>query len=352
MITNERGILVYVNPAWCKTYGYSSEEAVGQTPRLLRSPYQDDQFYSQLWSEILDPQKGFWKGELVNRSKDGKDVTVLLTITPYRETPSSKAKGYMGIAVDLTAQKEMELKILQQDRLASVGQVASSIAHEVGTPLGVIRGRAEFLAMSAEEDSQMRKGLDVIINQIDRISKLIRSFLRASRSPGDIVVMPLNVSEAIDEVVMLIRQSMNKLGIELTTRVPDALLIYASGTHLQQVLLNLVLNAQHAIEKAMEEGQKNHFIKIEAIEQPESVLITIKDSGCGITPDVRQKLFRPFFTTKDIGKGTGLGLAISAQILHEMKGSIDVASPGLNQGSTFSITLPKATRTLIAQEKN
>ena len=114
MLTDRSGRLTYVNPAWVLTYGYSKEEAIGSTPRLLRSSGQSDAFYRAMWGEILNPEIGFWRGEVLNRAKDGHLVPVLLTITPYRESSGAIA-GYMGIAVDLSDQKKMEHQILHQD---------------------------------------------------------------------------------------------------------------------------------------------------------------------------------------------------------------------------------------------
>lgn len=341
MITDKSGVLIYVNPAWIRTYGYSTQEVIGQTPRLLRSRYQTDEFYREMWKTIQNPDIGFWRGELVNQSKDGRLVTVLLTITPYRE--GAEIKGYMGIAVDLTAQKEMELKILQQDRLASVGMVASGLAHEVGTPLGVIRGRAEFMQMEAGVSDSLKKGLSVIIEQIDRISKLIKSFLKASRSPQDLTMAPIDIESLVQDVLILLNQSVRQLGIKVNVSVPQGLFVLADINHLHQVFLNLLINAVHAIERAQETNRDGPYhIDISARDIGSMVEVDLADNGCGISKENIVKLFRPFFTTKDVGKGTGLGLAISAQIMAEMKGQIRMKSEGEGKGATFTITLQKS----------
>ena len=346
MITDTQGLLVYVNPAWVKTYGYKRDEAIGQSPRILRTKYQDQNFYRGLWQQILDPAVGFWRGELVNCAKDGTLVTVLLTITPYRDPrdPGGPVMGYMGIAVDLTSKKEMEMKIIQQDRLASLGLVASGLAHEVGTPLGVVRGRAELLMMQVEGNENLKKGLETIITQIDRVTKLIRSFLRASRSPQDVVTMPVEFEPLLQEVLTLVNQPARRAGITVKLELPDRLHVSADANLLHQVLLNLLINAVHSIEKEIEtSGQhEGHTIKVIGETIGEVVKIRVVDSGSGIAPENLGKLFRPFFTTKDIGKGTGLGLAISAQIVAEMKGHIEAASQGEGKGATFSLILPRA----------
>lgn len=345
MISDTFGRLVFVNAAWTKTYGYSKEEAMGQTPRLLRSQFQSDEFYLEMWNQIKDPKIGFWKGELINRAKDGRHVPVLLTITPYSD-PNDLEKGirgYMGIAVDLTSKKEMEVKIMQQDRLASVGLVASGLAHEIGTPLGVIRGRAEFLLMQAEGNESIQKGLEVIVSQIDRVSKLIKSFLKASRRPDDVVLAPTLISPLAEDVLALVSQHARKYGIEVEVRIPEGEAILADANHLHQVLLNLFVNAVHAIEHEIDLGREsNHRITLFSSRVGSRIELSIQDTGCGMNEQVLNCIFQPFFTTKEVGKGTGLGLAISSQILAEMKGSLRATSPGEGKGSTFVISLPVA----------
>jgi PAS domain S-box-containing protein len=144
MISDPRGILQYVNPAWVRTYGYTQKEAIGNKPSLLHSGLHSKAFYQSMWTEISSQETGHWKGELINRCKNGELIPVLLTITPVKSA-EAKIIGYMGVAVDIRFKKELEAKVAHQDRLASIGLLASGIAHEIGNPLGVIRGRAELL---------------------------------------------------------------------------------------------------------------------------------------------------------------------------------------------------------------
>src|SRR5690606_8065680 len=139
---------------------------------------------------------------------------VLLTITPFRNKDSSEIEGFMGIAVDLTYRRELEAKVAHQDRLASVGMLASGLAHEIGTPLGVIRGRAEFLGMRAE-DPQLKKSLGVITSEIDRISKLIRSLLRVSRSYSDVHIENVSPANVVSEVLALVGQNLREDHVEI-----------------------------------------------------------------------------------------------------------------------------------------
>ena len=316
MLTDRRGRLTYVNPAWTLTYGYSKIEAIGETPRLLRSPGQTDEFYKKMWGTILDPKQGFWRGEVLNKAKDGHLVPVLLTITPYREQ-SGEIVGYMGIAVDLSDQKRMETQILRQDRLASIGMLAGGLAHEIGNPLGVIRGRTELALSRVKDDEIARENLSVVISQIDRISGLIQSLLRVSRVPDHIMLREINLQPIVEEVFTLMSEACRRARIDLRHSHLDQM-ICAEPSHLQQLFLNLIINSMHAIEeqKGKSSEPANHFIEVSAERtEDKKCLISIRDSGCGISAENLQKLFQPFFTTKAAGKGTGLGLARSFQSL-------------------------------------
>ncbi len=346
MLTDPSGRLTYVNPAWILTYGYRKDEALGQTPRLLRSPLQDDNFYKALWQTILDPKIGFWRGEVVNRAKDGHLVPVLLTITPYREA-SGKIAGYMGIAVDLSEHKRMEQQILQQDRLASIGMLAGGLAHEIGNPLGVIRGRTELVMNQLVGNEVAKKNLEAVLGQIDRISGLIQSLLRVSRVPDQILLREIQLFPAVKEVLNLMGESCRKIGIELQSKNLEQI-VFADPAHLQQLFLNIIINSMHAIEEqkiraeslnqTTEKIASPHFIEIMAEGIPNRrCMVSIRDSGCGISKDNIRKLFQPFFTTKAAGKGTGLGLSIVAKLVEEMEAKVFVESDGVGLGATFKI---------------
>ena len=349
MISDRTGRLLYVNKAWTRTYGYSKEEAVGATPRLLRSSHQTDEFYQAMWREILNPSIGYWKGEIVNRAKDGRLVPVLLTITPY--TQDGQILGYMGVAVDLTERRSMERQILRQDRLASIGMLASSLAHEIGNPLGVIRGRAEIMlesmrggapsvdaARSARLLQSATQGLDIIVGQIDRIARLIDSLLKISRVPQEITLREVKIRGPVTEVVTLIAETCRRKGIELIDEVED-LIVFSDSHHLQQILLNLTINAVHAMEEETKRsGRTNHRLTLSSSKRDNGeITIHIADTGCGLSPDVKRRMFEPFYTTKAPGQGTGLGLAIVSRLTDEMQAAINAESDGPGLGTTFHL---------------
>lgn len=358
MISDRTGKLQYVNPAWCATYGYSKIEAIGDTPRLLRSHHQSDEFYRDMWRQILDPTIGVWKGEVVNRAKDGRFVPVFLTITPYKN--GQEIVGYMAIAVDLTERRSMERQILRQDRLASIGMLASSLAHEIGNPLGVIRGRAEIIMnslksgiTSASGIESATLGLETIVGQIDRISLLIESLLKISRVPQEIKLTNVRLAPITQEVEILMGENIRRKGIKLDNRLAQKagtpLSVLADGQHLQQILLNLLINGTHAIEdERKRSGRQDHTLTIDAFESENGfTTLIVQDSGCGISPEVKRRMFEPFFTTKTPGQGTGLGLAIVTRLVEEMQGKISVESDGPGLGAKMLVQLRSSSPTSL-----
>jgi two-component system cell cycle sensor histidine kinase/response regulator CckA len=339
MISDRKGQLVYVNPAWQRIYGYTEEEAMGQTPRLLHSGVHDPVFYRQMWSKISDPGVGFWKGELVNRSKSGVLIPVLLTITPFN-SPDGQPLGYMGIAVDISWRKELEAKAKHQDRLATIGTLVSGLAHEVGTPLGVIRGRAEFLQMQTD-NGVIRRSVEVILGQTDRISKIIQSLLKLSRGSEDQAKLaPVKLAELCEEVLSLLSGPMRAAQVQWQVEVDPSIEVQADATRMEHILLNLIVNAVHAIEKRAEEGgafERKILLKAVPCSSCEPGLwieLQLADTGCGIREENLARVFEPFFTTKEVGQGTGLGLPISLKMMQEMGASLDVTSEW-GVGTTF-----------------
>lgn len=247
---------------------------------------------------------------------------------------STKPYPYEGQSVwltsirDVSQRKQLEAQVITQDRLASIGLLASSLAHEIGTPLGVIRGRAEILQNSASDNPVVVRGTQIITAQIDRVSKLIRSLLNLAR--GDVGGQPVSVSLAtsVAEVAELMAHEFRKL--EIAVRIgPEVsrIQVLANAEALQQILLNLMVNSLHAIETAKKAGRvQGHELRVSAREQAQRVELIVEDTGCGISKSALGQIFKPFYTTKDIGKGTGLGLATCFRMIESWGGTIRVES--------------------------
>jgi signal transduction histidine kinase len=236
-----------------------------------------------------------------------------------------------------------ESEWMMQERLASVGLLASGMAHEIGTPLGVIRGRAEVLLIRNQGSPTLERDLQIIIGQVDRVSKLMKSLLNLARGDGLGTAGAIELRSVVSEVLEVLSNPLREKEIRIINEIPENIWIRAQGEGepFHQILMNLLMNSMQAIDTAIEQGRKQvHSIHLSVREEEDKWALWVSDSGCGISLENQRKLFRPFFTTKGVGRGTGLGLALSLRIVESWKGSIRVESRE-NQGATFIVSVPK-----------
>lgn len=233
----------------------------------------------------------------------------------------------------------LHTELLRAEKLATVGVLAAGMAHEIGTPLGVIRGRAEFVAGKLGEDHPMLDGVKTIVAQSDRVTGLIQGLLDFAH-PRPSSPRPVDVKAAATAAAELVRFSGRARGVAVVVDVEDGLpLIAADPDHLQQVLVNLGMNAVDAC-AARDDGKGNVVVRA-AIDDATHVVIDVEDDGVGIPKDLVHRVFDPFFTTKKRGSGTGLGLTIVARIAQSHGATIDVdSSPG--KGTRFRVSWPVA----------
>ena len=360
-ITDRAGRIIHVNDKFCQISKYSREELIGQNHRLINSGYHSREFFGEIWKTIANGK--IWEGEIRNRAKDGSFYWVNTTIVPFLDA-QGQPDQYVSIRYEITQRKiaeeqlrvyadqlersfeairEREAQVLMQDRLASVGLLASGLAHEIGTPLGVIRGRAEHLALQHPHDPLIAKNSGIIISQIDRVSALIRSLLNLARGDSQAGTSEVKLNPVVVDVTELLGHELKKNRIELQDRISGGppIMVNAEAGALHQVLLNLLVNSMHAIDSAVKKGRtEGHFVRISLRADPQQWAIEITDSGCGISEANKKNLFKPFFTTKDIGVGTGLGLVVSYRIIESWGGTIQVESQE-NVGTTLRVLLNK-----------
>lgn len=248
---------------------------------------------------------------------------------------------YVHIARDITAVKTAEAehqrlkeKAELSSRLAAVGEMAAGIAHEINNPLTGVLGYAELM-LSEDLPPALKEEVQIIADGSKRVAEIVRRLLTFARQTKPLKTS-VSVPELIDNTLELRNYVLRTSGIEVITRYqPDLPWIVADAGQLQQVFLNLIVNAEHAIKKTGHQGR----LTISAEKTGNFLRIVFEDNGTGIESDVLPKLFQPFFTTKAPGEGTGLGLSLSRSIIVEHGGTIEVASePG--HGATFSIELP------------
>jgi len=231
---------------------------------------------------------------------------------------------------------DLEQQLRRSETLAVAGKLASGIAHEVGTPLNIISGRAEMVLHSLPPEHPGRQDLERIIHQIDRLSNIVRSLLDTVRL-GKLEVQRVGVETLINQLLPLLEHVVRKRGISMTTSIPKDLLDVAGDpSRLQQVFINLMMNA---VEATPPDGMVSVTAEPCLNDGRGGVSIQVTDTGTGIPRDALGQIFEPFYTTKPVGEGTGLGLAITRDIVRE-HGGLVVAQSRPGQGSTFSVWLP------------
>jgi len=238
---------------------------------------------------------------------------------------------------------DLEQRMRHMERLATIGQLASGLAHEIGTPLNVISGRASYLRKKVNDTESLEKNLDVIVRQSQRITKIIRHLLNFSRKKPPECIRT-EIPSVIESTLDLLENRIRRQGVRVVKSFPpDLPLVEGDPEQFQQVFLNIMLNAVQSMPNGGElilEGRTitNGGRTIERY-QPKYAEIQIEDTGVGMKPEVLENIFKPFFTTKWDGKGTGLGLPISYGIVRDHGGTIDVESKE-GKGTTVSIRFP------------
>ena len=317
-----------------KLFGYRAKEIIGKSvARLWPEENRGNEELEKI-SKIIQ-QKGSIKNyESEMSTRDGERVVVNHTMSLLTDK-FGKARGFGAIIRDVTEQKALEQQVIQAEKLAAVGQLTAGLAHEMGTPLNIVSGRAEYLLSDLPEDDSKRESLQTIIHQTERMTKLIDNLLKFSR-PQKVQFSRLDIPEVMEGVLTLLETQMEKSGVQVDFRVASDLpSVEADFYQLQQVFLNLILNSI----QAMPDGGQL-AIEVKPADS-NSVRITIVDTGVGIPPENLPRIFDPFFTTKESGQGTGLGLAIVSKILRDHGALIKVDSIS-GKGTVFSIMMPLA----------
>ena len=286
------------------------------------------------------------------KKMDGSTIYVLISATALYDE-QGHITGSEGIAKDLTRLKTMMEQLVSSEKMASVGQMAAGIAHEINTPLGIILGYAQLMMDDFEKDSETCQNLEVIERQTQISRKIVADLLKYSRQSGS-ARESVNFNEIIDDAVAIIEHSFNlshvKVGVSLAKDLPS---IVGDPEKLRQVIVNLLNNAHHAMEG---QGGGELSIRTRYDAATAKVIAEIQDNGHGIPESIKARIFDPFFTTKPVGKGTGLGLSVSYGIIREHDGTIELESPVLGPGNVlvpgalFRLVLPVIRETAAVRE--
>ncbi len=250
--------------------------------------------------------------------------------------------GRLVIFDDVTDRAELEQRLMQADKLSSIGLLAAGVAHEVNTPLAVISTYAQMLAKQVADDTQKSVILDKIAKQTFRASEIVNSLLNFSRTSST-SFGEVKLNRVIQETLSLLEHQLQKTGIQVHTDFdPDLGPIHGNAGKLQQVFLNLILNARDAM-------RGGGALEVRTWQEGARARVEVADSGTGIAPEHLHRVYDPFFTTKPARQGTGLGLAVTYGIIQEHGGSIEVSNrPG--GGAQFRIELPLAKAAAAARQ--
>ncbi|HUJ41833.1 MAG TPA: PAS domain S-box protein [Candidatus Acidoferrales bacterium] len=345
MIADTNGIIRYVNPAFCAVTGYTREEAVGHRTNLLRSGRHDAEFYDRLWKAVLSGQT--WRGEFENRRKDGNLVPMEACITPVRG-PRGGITSFICISQDVSERRTLEGQLLEAQKFEAIGQLAGGIAHDFNNVLAAILGMAELGQMEAPEGTRIRERLQKICHHAGRAVALTRQLLAFSRRQ-QLERRPINLNLCINEVTSLISESLGK-DVEVKTELaPELASIHADPSQIEQVLMNLSVNARDAMPRGGQLTFTTGTVRLDAdacrgrpgMSPGEFVELSVADTGTGMDATTLGRIFEPFFTTKPPGLGTGLGLATAYGVVKQHGGFIEVDS-ALGAGTSFHLYFPVA----------
>ncbi|WP_235907317.1 PAS domain-containing protein [Niallia circulans] len=329
--TDKRGIISNVNDKFCRISGYTSEELIGQTHRIVNSGYHSATFFEDLWNTISNGN--VWKGEIRNKAKNGSYYWVDTTIIPFMDKQNKPFK-YLAIRNDITEKKRTEEILHRQDKLAAVGQLAAGIAHEIRNPLTSIKGYTEFLSMD-EEVKDRQELFSIVLEEIERVNSIVEEFMMLSK-PSVASLQKKEIIPIITNVLSVLDYQLRKSKVKTQLTFDDSeSLVECDENKLKQVFLNFIKNAV----EAMPNGG-NLLIDVKSSNE---IKVVIKDTGVGMTEEQLQKIGEPFFTTKN--DGTGLGLLVSFKIIESLKGKVYIESEK-NKGTSFHIAFPKTNDTL------
>jgi PAS domain S-box-containing protein len=408
IITDGNGLIEYVNPYFTRLTGYSQDETIGRNMAFLKVAREPEDSENSMWWDISPGEE--WRGELHMQKKSGELYWEYVSISPVKNE-DNEIISYVSIRQDITDRKEAEERIirlnaeleqrvlertadleashrdlekaydelkatqslmLQQEKMASIGQLAAGVAHEINNPIGFMLSNLASLKKYADKlvnftdfqwevikeslsgpglepreamDRIVRerksKKIDIIVEDVgqlidesldggERVKKIVqnlKSFAHLDET-GD---QSVDLNQQLDSTINIVWNEL-KYKVTLNKEYGEIPKITCNGGQINQVFLNMLVNAAQAIEKTGE-------ITIRTRKDQDNISVSISDTGAGIPPDKINRIFEPFFTTKEVGKGTGLGLSISYDIIKKHGGKIEVESE-VSRGTTFTVVLP------------
>jgi len=344
IITDREGTIEYVNAAFSHITGFSAEEAIGNNPRMLKSDHYDTEFYHHMWQTILAGNK--WEHKIIDRRKDGVFFHARLSISPIFDD-RGEITHFVGIKQDLTEIERIEEQFHRAQKLEAVGTLAGGIAHEFNNILAGLTGNLYLSRSQCQDNKPLLQRISRMEGICLSAADMIRQLLTFARQDCQ-NESTLNISILLKETIRMARISIPETITLCCTLHAEQLSVNGDAALIQQIILNLVNNACHAV------GDTNKpqiGVELDPFEADSAFMarhpdakhmrfarLQVTDNGSGIAPDHLEHVFEPFFTTKAPGKGTGLGLSMIHGAVERYEGYIEVESEA---GMTrFSIYLP------------
>ncbi|HEY5512340.1 MAG TPA: PAS domain S-box protein [Geomonas sp.] len=343
VITDTAGTIEYVNRKFVEVTGYSSAEAVGSNPRLLKSGATPDEVYRDLWRTIAAGEE--WRGEFQNKKKGGEFYFEAAIISPVKDD-SGTVSHFIALKEDITERRAMESALRHAQKMESLGTLTGGVAHDFNNILTAIIGYASLIQMKSDPSDPCARFAGQVVASAEKAAVLTRGLVAYSRS------RPMHPSSHdLNEIVGRVDRLLSRVlgeGIALSTELfPEPLRIFADGGQLEQLLMNLAVNARDAMAGGGSLGISTRAFAIDGEFLKRTgfaalgryAQLSVSDSGAGLDQATRERIFEPFFTAQGVGGGPGLGLSIVHGIVEQHKGYIEVESaPG--KGSVFRVYLP------------
>lgn len=371
IVTNAEGTIQIINEATVELLGYDRTELVGQPLSLVGTEDKGVNLLSNM--DSLAATKSLVRQEIQYKAKEGAEIPVLFSSSAMHDA-EGRLTGIVCVALDLSNHKLLERQLLLSEKMASIGQLAAGVAHEINNPMGFIFSnlsnlgeyvdgitallgvyeKLENAIRSAKveglqdeldelEDNKKRIEIDYLMEDIrdliqescggaERVQNIVLNLKEFSHSGRDEKSLA-NLNDGLESTISIVWNEL-KYKVTLDKEYGDIPNILCFPQEINQVFMNLLVNAGHAIEDSGE-------IKVRTYEEREYVCIDIADTGKGMSPEIQRRIFEPFFTTKDVGEGTGLGLSMGYQIIVDKHGGQLIVESTEGSGTTFTIKLPK-----------
>lgn len=341
ILIDERGLILETNDNFKIISGYSNEELLGNSYKIVNSGYHPRKMFYDLWSCVK--KNKVWTGEICIKKKNRDHYWTYSTVIPV--TGQNGNRHYMVACFDISEKKEADKALYQSSKMASLVDVIGGIAHEINNPLAIIRGRAELVLGQLKQQEAFhntffaQKNIDKIIESTVRIENIINSLRTFSRDEENKPFQRIPIKKVIDETLCLCEEKMKNYGFNFYLNIDDCdvdkLSIDCRETQILQVLVNLITNA---IDANFEQANKWIEMKVEVYPLTDRLQIRITDSGYGIPEDLQNLIFQPFFTTQELGRRAGLGLSLSKNFIDSHYGEFYIDTKAKN--TCFVIDIP------------